>query len=92
MMKNIEAGKLPGRGTENGVNAINMLADALELNINLRRFPNAVSFGPAMPHAVYRGHAEDEFITEKQLLLNLQIYGRADRAGEIAACKNRRKS
>ncbi len=27
-----------------------------------------------MPHAVYTGHAEDEFITEKQLLLNLPMY------------------
>ena len=74
MIKNIEAGKLPGRGTEDGLNAINMLADALELNINLRLFSNAVSFGPAMPHTVYMGHAEYELVTEKQLLLNLQMY------------------
>ena len=41
---------------------------------NSRLFPNAVSFGPAMPHTVYTGHSEHEFITEKQLLLNLQMY------------------
>ena len=74
MMKNTGAGKLLGPGTEDGVNAINMLADALELNINLRLFPNTVSFGPAMPHTVYMGSAEHEFITEKQLLLSLQMY------------------
>jgi len=33
-----------------------------------------VSFGPAMPGKVYTGHSEHEFITEKQLLLNLQMY------------------
>lgn len=27
-----------------------------------------------MPHTVYTGHAEDEFIMEKQLLLNLPMY------------------
>ncbi|HEU4842876.1 MAG TPA: dipeptidase [Burkholderiaceae bacterium] len=41
---------------------------------NSRLFPHAVSFGPAMPHTVYTGHSEHEFITEKQLLLNLQMY------------------
>lgn len=41
---------------------------------NSRLFPNAVSFGPAMPHTVYTGHSEHEFMTEKQLLLNLQMY------------------
>lgn len=41
---------------------------------NSRLFPNAVSFGPAMPGKVYTGHSEHEFITEKQLLLNLQMY------------------
>ena len=41
---------------------------------NSRRFPGAVSFGPAMPGKVYTGHSEHEFITEKQLLLNLQMY------------------
>lgn len=41
---------------------------------NSRLFPHAVSFGPAMPHAVYTGHSEHEFITVKQLLLNLQMY------------------
>ncbi len=41
---------------------------------NSRLFPNAVSFGPAMPGTVYSGHSEHEFITEKQLLLNLQMY------------------
>ncbi len=41
---------------------------------NSRLFPNAVSFGPAMPGQVYSGHSEHEFITHKQLLLNLQMY------------------
>lgn len=41
---------------------------------NSRLFPHAVSFGPAMPRTVYTGHSEHEFITEKQLLLNLQMY------------------
>jgi dipeptidase D len=41
---------------------------------NSRLFPNAVSFGPGMPGAVYTGHSEHEFISEKQLSLNLQMY------------------
>lgn len=41
---------------------------------NSRLFPSAVSFGPAMPGKVYTGHSEHEFITLKQLLLNLQMY------------------
>jgi dipeptidase D len=41
---------------------------------NSRLFPNAVSFGPSMPGQVYTGHSEHEFITEKQLLLNLEMY------------------
>ncbi|ALK99418.2 MULTISPECIES: dipeptidase [unclassified Massilia] len=41
---------------------------------NSRLFPHAVSFGPAMPHTVYTGHSEHEFITLKQLLLNLEMY------------------
>jgi dipeptidase D len=41
---------------------------------NSRLFPNAVSFGPTMPGMVYSGHSEHEFITTKQLLLNLQMY------------------
>ena len=41
---------------------------------NSRLFPNAVSFGPTMPGRVYSGHSEHEFITLKQLLLNLQMY------------------
>lgn len=41
---------------------------------NSRMFPNAVSFGPSMPGMVYSGHSEHEFITTKQLLLNLQMY------------------
>jgi dipeptidase D len=41
---------------------------------NSRLFPGAVSFGPAMPGQAYTGHSEREFITEKQLLLNLQMY------------------
>lgn len=41
---------------------------------NSRLFPNAVSFGPSMPGTVYTGHSEHEFISTKQLLLNLQMY------------------
>ena len=41
---------------------------------NSRLFPHAVSFGPAMPRTVYTGHSEHEFITRKQLLLNLKMY------------------
>jgi dipeptidase D len=41
---------------------------------NSRLFPRAVSFGPAMPGKVYTGHSEHEFITEKQLMLNLEMY------------------
>jgi dipeptidase D len=41
---------------------------------NSRLFPNAVSFGPSMPGQKYSGHSEHEFITTKQLLLNLQMY------------------
>ncbi|GAB2879447.1 dipeptidase [Pseudoduganella ginsengisoli] len=41
---------------------------------NSRLFPKAVAFGPAMPDAKYTGHSEHEFITQQQLLLNLQMY------------------
>ncbi len=41
---------------------------------NSRLFPNAVSFGPAMPGVEYTAHSEHEFITLKQLMLNLQMY------------------
>jgi dipeptidase D len=41
---------------------------------NSRLFPAAVSFGPTMPGHVYSGHSEHEFISEEQLLLNLQMY------------------
>lgn len=41
---------------------------------NSRLFPRAVSFGPSMPRSVYTGHSEHEFITVKQLLLNLEMY------------------
>lgn len=41
---------------------------------NSRLFPNAVGFGPGMPGKVYTGHSEHEFITLRQLLLNLQMY------------------
>jgi len=41
---------------------------------NSRLFPHAVSFGPSMPNTVYTGHSEHEFITNKQLLLNLKMY------------------
>jgi len=41
---------------------------------NSRLFPSAVSFGPTMPGEVYTGHSEHEHMTEKQLLLNLEMY------------------
>jgi dipeptidase D len=41
---------------------------------NSRLFPNAVSFGPAMPNKEYTGHSEHEFITMKQFILNLKMY------------------
>lgn len=41
---------------------------------NSRLFANAVSFGPGMPGAVYTGHSEHEYISRKQLLLNLEMY------------------
>ena len=41
---------------------------------NSRLFPSAVSFGPTMPGKIYTGHSEHEFITTRQLLLNLQMY------------------
>ena len=41
---------------------------------NSRLFPNAVSFGPSMPNTEYTGHSEHEFITMKQLMLNLKMY------------------
>jgi len=41
---------------------------------NSRLFPKAVAFGPAMPGMAYTGHSEHEFITAKQLMLNLQMY------------------
>ncbi len=41
---------------------------------NSRLFPRAVSFGPTMPGKVYTGHSEHEHMTEKQLMLNLEMY------------------
>ncbi|MDT3308003.1 dipeptidase [Shewanella vaxholmensis] len=41
---------------------------------NSKLFPNALSFGPAMPGVEYTGHTEKEFITHKQFMLNLQMY------------------
>ncbi len=41
---------------------------------NSRLFPHAVSFGPTMPGTVYSGHSEHEFITTRQLLMNLKMY------------------
>ena len=41
---------------------------------NSRLFPRAVSFGPAMPGKLYTGHSEHEYITEKQLMRNLEMY------------------
>ncbi|UGQ47435.1 dipeptidase [Massilia endophytica] len=41
---------------------------------NSRMFPNAVSFGPGMPGQVYTGHSEHEFISTKQIMMNLEMY------------------
>ena len=41
---------------------------------NSKLFPNALSFGPAMPGVEYTGHTEKEFITHKQFMLNLKMY------------------
>ncbi len=41
---------------------------------NSKLFPNALSFGPAMPGVEYTGHSEHEFITKTQFMLNLQMY------------------
>ncbi|HEX7030673.1 MAG TPA: dipeptidase [Gammaproteobacteria bacterium] len=39
-----------------------------------RLVPNAVNFGPAMPGVPYTGHSTHEFITRKQMTLNLEMY------------------
>ncbi|MCK8045578.1 dipeptidase [Shewanella sp. 1CM18E] len=41
---------------------------------NSKLFPNALSFGPAMPGVEYTGHSEYEFITYEQFMLNLKMY------------------
>ncbi|MCG9696812.1 dipeptidase [Shewanella sp. Isolate11] len=41
---------------------------------NSKLFPNALSFGPAMPGVEYTGHSEHEFISHKQFMLNLKMY------------------
>ncbi|MCE9678581.1 dipeptidase [Shewanella sp. AS1] len=41
---------------------------------NSKLFPNALSFGPAMPGVEYTGHSEHEFITHEQFMLNLKMY------------------
>ncbi|WP_299806141.1 dipeptidase [uncultured Shewanella sp.] len=41
---------------------------------NSKLFPNALSFGPAMPGVEYTGHSENEFITYEQFMLNLKMY------------------
>ena len=41
---------------------------------NSKLFPNALSFGPAMPGVEYTGHSEHEFITYEQFMLNLKMY------------------
>ena len=38
-----------------------------------RLLPNGVNFGPSMPGAVYTGHSDHEFMTAKQLRLNLTM-------------------
>ncbi|PIW60387.1 dipeptidase [Shewanella sp. CG12_big_fil_rev_8_21_14_0_65_47_15] len=52
---------------------------------NSKLFPNALSFGPAMPGVEYTGHTEKEFITHKQFMLNLKMYTAA--FIELAAVK-----
>ncbi|ACJ29029.1 Peptidase M20A, peptidase V [Shewanella piezotolerans WP3] len=44
---------------------------------NSKLFPNALSFGPAMPGVEYTGHTENEFITYEQFMLNLKMYSAA---------------
>jgi len=41
---------------------------------NAQLLPNTVSFGPSMPGEKYTGHSEHEFISVKQLELNLKMY------------------
>jgi len=41
---------------------------------NSSLFPNALVFGPSMPGKEYTGHSEHEFITTKQLTMNLKMY------------------
>ena len=41
---------------------------------NAKLLPNAVSFGPSMPDAEYTGHSEHEYISVKQIKLNLAMY------------------
>lgn len=41
---------------------------------NAKLMPSAVSFGPSMPGVEYTGHSEHEFITVKQIKLNLAMY------------------
>ncbi|ACA86212.1 dipeptidase [Shewanella woodyi] len=41
---------------------------------NSKLFPNALSFGPTMPGKAYTGHTENEFMTQKQFMLNLKMY------------------
>lgn len=41
---------------------------------NAKLLPNAVSFGPSMPGNEYTGHSENEYISVKQIKLNLAMY------------------
>ncbi len=41
---------------------------------NAKLLPNTLSFGPSMPGEAYTGHSEHEFISVKQLALNLEMY------------------
>lgn len=41
---------------------------------NAKLLPNAVSFGPSMPDTEYTGHSEHEYISVKQIKLNLAMY------------------
>lgn len=41
---------------------------------NARLLPGGINFGPSMPGVAYSGHSEHEFITRKQMELNLRMY------------------
>ncbi|MEM6191972.1 dipeptidase [Shewanella scandinavica] len=56
------------------IGIVNPKPVAIGGSTNSKLFPNALSFGPAMPGVEYTGHTEKEFITHKQFMLNLKMY------------------